>query len=62
MTNPDYYRIPAQLLQGIVNALGALPWGQINGVMAPLMAEVRQQEAAAAEPPPPAPDAPKPDA
>lgn len=43
------YAIPASLMQAIVSKLVAMPWGQVNDVMSPLLQEVTAQDAAFAE-------------
>lgn len=44
VVSPAEYRVPAQLMQHIVNVLGALPWAQVNHVMQPLQVEIQKQE------------------
>ncbi len=51
MTNPTHYKLPAPMVQAIVNTLGALPWGQVHQLMNPLMTELQAQEQAAAQAP-----------
>lgn len=61
MNAPKTYQIPADLMQGVVNALGSMPWAQVNGIMAPLVTTIQQQDAAPVLPAVPQPDLKAPD-
>lgn len=43
---PIVYAVPAAQMQAIVNTLVALPWHQVNGIVAPLLTLIKEQEAA----------------
>lgn len=44
-TSTPSFTVPADMMQGILSAVGSLPWNQANGLMAPLVNLVQQQQA-----------------
>ena len=42
------YTVPSELMHAMLGTLAGLPWSQINGVIAPAVMLVNEQDAAAA--------------